>query len=402
MATQIYDAGTPSSVGTNTVTHMYDRAGIEAANEINIYQQWADKKSMKQKMGKTFKISKFLHIYDRAKDDAEFAAKGFLSSRSLSTVSADISANAALAEGAGAVNQVGIQKINMECSFARYGEMLPYTDEVELWSEDYIQTRNREELGRLANRRMEDLIQIDMLSTPTKMYANDETSVSALGTGILADDTNAENFQITFDLIRKASRKLVRNRCKKNTSIVTGSVKIDTRTVNKAFYSIVGPEVKYDLENITRGAGNSEELAFIPSFKYAANGKMADGEFGQMHDVKFIESETALVRTAAGAVVPQNYVGDLASSGGTDNTSATAADRDNFDVFPILIPTEGSFATVGLKGKNKIKFHQMGPLEALSNTNPYATNGFYSYNFFYAGIILDDTKLLEVDVLATA
>jgi len=389
MATQVYGNGVNSSQGENTVVHFYDKAGIKAAREINVYGQWADKKSMPLKMGKTYKISKFLHIYDRTTADTEFATKGYLSSRSLDAVTADLAANVVLAEGAGAVNQVGPQKITMETSFARYGEMIDYTDEVDMFSEDSIQVRYREELGYLANRRQEDLIQRDMLSTGNKLFAGGSATISDIGSTVGADDTNAELYKVGFDLIRQASKRLVRNRAQYNTQIVSGSTKIDTRTINRAYYAIIGNEVKYDLETLTRGAGYAEEFAYIPRYKYAAAEKLAEGEVGAMHDVRFIESESAMVRVGAGAALPASYAGELSNNGA------------NFDVFPVLFPTKGSFATVGLQGKGKIKFNSKSP-DKVELSNPYGTRGFFSYNMWYAGIILDETKLLEVDVLATA
>lgn len=432
MAQNVYGNGANSSAGANTIVHYYDKAGVKSATEVNVYGQWADRKSMPQKMGKTFKISKFLHIYDRAANDGEFAAKGYLSSRSLDAVTLDLANNAALAEGAGAVNQVGITKITMETSLARYGEMIDYTDEVDLFSEDQIQVRYREELGLLANRRQEDLKQRDMLGTGNKLYANGSAAITDLGATIPLIDTNADLYKVGFDLIRQASKRLVRNRASMNTSIITGSTKVDTRTINKAYYGILGNEIKYDLETLTRGSGNSEEFAYIPAYKYAAASNLAEGEVGAMHNVRFVESESAMVRTGAGAiasgwygteadnttlVVTVKYVTEaLAIAGQAGNaafeapyvgelahtvTADTGDVTTRFDVFPILFPTKGSFATVGLNGRGKIKFNASSPAK-ISNENPYGTKGFFSYNFWYAGIILDETKLLEVDVLATA
>ena len=62
--------------------------------------------------------------------------------------------------------------------------------------------------------------------------------------------------------------------------------------------------------------------------------------------------------------------------------------------------SKGSFATVGLKGKGKIKFNSQAP-DKIELGNPYGTNGFFSYNFWYAGIILQDEKLLKVLCLAS-
>lgn len=388
MATNVYGNGTNSTAGANTKIHYYDMAGVKAANRVNVYGQWADKKHQPTKTGKTYKISKFLHMYDRAENDTNFGSKGYMTSRTVDEVSAALT-NATLAEGAGAVNKRSLQKVTFETTFARYGEMIDYTDEVELFSEDAIQVKYREELGELANSRVEDLIQLDMLGTNTKMYSGAATSMATLGTGVAADGSLDSTYKISYDLIRKAVRKLVRNRAKKNTSIVTGSTKVDTKTIAAAYYAVIGADVKGDLEGLTRGAGSEKEFVFQPLHKYGSATEAAQGEVGAMHEVRFIESESAVVYEGKGAAIPGSYAGTLANDG------------SNFTVYPILFPTQGSFATVGLKGRGKIKFNSKSP-ESVENANPYGTNGFFSYNFFYAGIILDETKLLRVDVLASA
>lgn len=393
--TNVYGNGTTTATaGANTIVHYYDKAGVKAANEINVYAQWADRKEMPLNMGKTFKISKFLHIYDRELTDGDFASKGYLTARDIADVTAGLTATdgtgAKLTEGAGATNKRSIKKITMETSFARYGEMIDYTDEVTMFSEDIIQVRYREELGRLANRRAEDLIQLDMLGTTNVMYAHTATSLATIGAGNDAAGTLDDEYKVSYDLIRKAARKLVRNRAEKNTEIVTGSTKIDTRTINKAFYAIIGPEVKYDLESLVRNSGQySEEIAYVPAYKYAGASNLAEGEVGAMQDVRFIESESAVVYEGQGAAIPVDYAGTLAHNG------------TNFNVYPILFPTKGSFATVGLKGYNKIKFNAQSP-ETIELTNPYGTTGFFSYSMWYAGIILQPEKLLKVLVGASA
>ena len=54
-----------SSHGQNTIVHYYDKAGVKASNAIAVYAQWADRRSMPLHMGKTYKVSKWLHIFDR-------------------------------------------------------------------------------------------------------------------------------------------------------------------------------------------------------------------------------------------------------------------------------------------------------------------------------------------------
>lgn len=392
MATNVYGTGLNSTAGANTVIHYYDRAGIKAANRTNVYGQFVSRKDMPTKMGKTFKISKFLHMYDRSPNDAEFSAKGYMTARTADEVSTALT-NASLSEGAGAVNKRSLQKITVETSFARYGEMIDYTDEVDLFSEDYIQVKYREELGELANSRYEDLLQMDMLGTPTVMYSGIAISKATIGDSIAVDGSEDTNWTASYDLIRSAVRKLTRNRAKKNTTIVTGSTKIDTKVIAKAYYAIIGADVKKDLENLTRGTSYEKEFVFQPVEKYGDAATIAEGEVGAMYQVRFIESEAAVVFAGEGANVPANYDGNLAYTG----TIGTGA---KFNVYPILFPTEGSFATVGLKGQGKIKFNSKDP-SIVENVNPYGTTGFFSYNFWYAGIILEPEKLLAIYCAAT-
>jgi N4-gp56 family major capsid protein len=402
-----------STHGQNTVVHYYDKAGVIAANAVSIYAQFADRRSMPLKMGLTYKVSKWLHIYDRETDAAEFAAKGFLSSRNIVDVSTGIVTDSALAEGAGAVNKQNIKKVTISTSFNRYGEMLDFTDEVEMFAEDKVQVHYREELGLLANRRAEDLIQIDMLSTTTFMPSGSAASLQTVGVDVTAADGTTDGLsKISYDLIRKGVRRLVRNRAVKTTKLVSGSTKIDTRTVNKAYYAVIGPEVKYDIENLTRGVGTEKEFAYIPAYKYADATNLAEGEVGAMGDVRFIESESQLVYAGAGDVVPTSYEGDLAttvlstaSAAALDTFSGVASGtyangEERFDVFPILFPTEGSFATVGLKGNGKIKFNSQAPSK-IELSNPYGTQGFFSYNMWYASIILREERLLKMLVCAS-
>ena len=390
--TNVYGNGLNSTAGANTIVHFYDRAGIKAANRINTYGQFASKKEMPTKFGKTFKISKFLHMYDRSINDADFATKGFLTARSADDVSLALT-NASLSEGAGAVNKRSLQKVTVETTLARYGEMIDYTDEVDLFSEDYIQVKYREELGELANSRMEDLIMMDMLGTPTVMYSGSATTKGTIGNGIATDGSDDDEWKVSYDLIRKAVRKLTRNRAKKNTTVVEGSTKIDTRTIAAAYYAIIDADVKADLEMLMINKGTfGAERVYLPVQKYGDAASIAEGEVGAMHEVRFIEAEGAAVYTGKGATVPNGYVGSLAYTG-------TIGSGAKFDVHAILFPTQDAFATVGLKGQGKITFKSKSP-EEVELVNPYGTTGFFSYNFFYAGIILQPEKLLAVYVAA--
>lgn len=408
-ANNFYGDGINSSAGENTVRHYYDRVGIRAATAKNVYGQFASRKEMPKNSGKEFKISKFLNGYDRKLSDADFAKYGYMTGRSLADYQATLASAVALTEGAGAVNKRKLEKITVSTKLARYGEMLEYTDEVDMFSEDVMQTRYHEFMGNLANERNESLIQMDMLATPTVMFTGGATARTQIGQDAGATGTFDSKYKVSWDLIRQATRRLVANRAKKNTEIVTGTVKIDTRTVAPAYYAIIGADVKADLENVVRGtvaANGKTDNVWIPSHQYASGTTLAEGEVGLIHEVRFIEAESAFAYRGNGAAVPAGYTGTLSYTTFANNADAVVARGAGatagsyFDVFPILFPTQDAFATVGLKGVGKITFNSKPPSD-VSIINPYGTQGFFSYNFFYAGIILEPEKLLKLEVGAS-
>ena len=81
-----YKQGNNSTHGENVYLKYYDRAGIEAANAINVYQQFADKREMPTKYGKEYTVSRWFRHYDRDIKSPEFVKFGFISSRSLEDV----------------------------------------------------------------------------------------------------------------------------------------------------------------------------------------------------------------------------------------------------------------------------------------------------------------------------
>jgi len=427
----IYGNGTTTATtGANTNTHFYDRAGIKAATDENIYAKWADKKSMPLKYGRTYKISKFLHVLD---DDnvnnqgldtsgevvtgtAGFIATGDKYGAYFFVVEADCDAHVAahggaktsvtaannngnqygsnrdvtdvtngmptLSEGADRVNRVGVTKVTLSTDFARYGNFIEYSDEVDMFSEDTIQVRYREELGYMAGQVNDDLVQISMLSSAgVAMYGGTATSIVTVGKDDAASGTSGvddDSGKLTYKLARKISKRLFTNKAQKNTSIISGSTAVDTTPVAPSYYALIGTDVRYDLDDIP---------AFTPVEKYASTGSIVNNEAGKLHDTRYIESERAMNHVGGGAAV-------------TNNVNKLANDGSNYNVFPILYPTKGAYATVGLNGHGKIKFKSKAPGKAEIN-DPYGNKGLFSYNFWFAGMALQPEKLLVAWVAAS-
>lgn len=298
-------------------------------------------------------------------------------------------------EGQISGNRVSIKSTTINAFINQFGEMLEYTEDVELFSDESMVARYRREMGLRANDIDEDLNQLTMLQTPNKMFSGTATSLETMGTGIGAgtpDATTGENaveesFKLNYKLLQKVVQRLGQYKVPKVTQMVTGSVKIDTKTVPPCYVAIVGDNVKTDIQNITRGKTYEKDFAFIGVEQYASAGNTFDGEFGKVGEVRFIHAPNMLVEAGKGASVDAGYVGSLSQT------------NDKFDVFPVLFIGEDSFAKIMLQGNN-ITFASEAPKPRFGD--PYGKRGFFSYKFWYGSIILRPERLLRLNVLASA
>lgn len=425
-----YADGTVAGGGShdNIRTDYYDRAAIKISVPDLIYGKFVDSKTQKRNSGKTFRISRFLHILDdanvnnqgidgngnvignnswiflntlyaneaaanTAKATYDATAEGIAaiannveplvfqattgggnmygSSRNVGDV---ITGMPSLAEGADRVNRVGVTRENFSCVLTRQGNFEEYTDEVTMFSDHDMQMEYRTKLARLAIEVKDDNIQLGMLGAAgVHFYAGDTAdSIATIGIG---DETALP----TYNFFRKIVKRLKVNLATRNDSMITGSTKVGTTPINRAYYAIIGPDVTYDLEGIS-------EFRAIHEYGYASG--IADNEIGSIHETRFLETTRAMKYAGQGAAVTVNGDG-AAETGG------------NYDVYPILYPTKGSYATVSLAGAGAIKFKSKAPGKATTE-DPYGVKGLFSYNTWYAGIALQPEKLLVAYCTASA
>lgn len=426
------DGTTTSTSGANVRTDYYDRAAIKVAVDDLIYGRFADAKTQKRNSGKTFRISRFRHILrdtnvndqgldgagdvigdtkaifngmvyaDEAAGDAAKAiydatAAGIAdiannveplvyvvtqgggnlygSSRNVGDVT---SVMPVLNEGAERVNRVGVTRENFEATLFRRGAFNEYTDEVTLFSDHDMQMEYRTKLARLAIEMKDDDTQIGMLGAAgVRMYPGVATSLVTVGASLDAGATNPDH-RISYDFVRKIVKRLKINLAQRNTEMITGSTKIGTLPINRAYYGVVGPDITYDLETIA-------EYRAIHEYGYASN--LAMGEVGSLHETRFIETNRAMKYAGAGALEATDNLGQ-------------AGDGTNLDVFPVIFPTKGSYATIGLAGKGNIVFKAKAPGTPTSE-DPYGVKGLFSFNYFTTNIALQPERLLVAYVTAS-
>jgi len=428
----MYNAGTDSTSGANTIVHYYDRMGIKAAIDENIFSQTADARNMPKKYGKTYKVSKWLHILDddnmndqgnlvwdegssayvtvvdnegyksgnkcfldhrydgadsTAKHAAALADANAFNASTGSGTPVEIAAGTHNGAQYGSSRDVGYVTDNMPvlaegASGVNRVGVTKITVETSLKRfGNYLEYSDEVDLFS------EDSVQIhyrEELGYMAGQVQDDLTQIDMLNAaGIVAYTGTATSRDTVADImagvsgyniIRKTTKQLFVNKAKKTTSVIGASTKVTTTPINAGWTAFIDSDVKYDLESVVDTAG---DIAWTPSYKYATSGSLMKGEVGAIHDTRFIEAPRMMF-----------WQKD------TENNAQLT------DVHAILYVTPESFATVGLHGNNKITFKSKAPGKA-DSTDVYGLRGFFSYNFFYASIALQPEKIARIECAAS-
>jgi len=301
----------------------------------------------------------------------------------------------ALNEHGGRVNRVGMQRIELEGTIAKFGFFDEYTQEsMDFDTDADLLMHITTESVKAANEITEDQLQIDLLNgAGVVRYAGNATSTATINGSTAAGAT--EDVVVYDDLV-KLSIELTNNRCSKNTKVITGSRMIDTKVVNAARYAYIGSELEPALMRMT---DYHSERAFIPVAQYGAATTVARGEIGAVHDFRFIVVPEMMHWAGAGATVDPT---DEICYWSTDPTGTDG----NVNVYPILVVGDESFTTIGFQtdGKTvkfKIKHAKPGSDISYSRDDPFGETGFYSIKWYYGFMLLRPERLAIIKTVAT-
>lgn len=428
-ATHFYGNGVNATRGQNNNVFYLERAGIEQATTVKVFNQFASKYNLPLHTGKEFRVQTYYHAYDRMPftDDTwneigghkwteEFAKYGFMAERDIADVTSELygadgrdinngpdTNGYRLMEGQLSGNKITLKTHTFKATVEKFGCMIDFTDEALLFDDTYGQGHYHKQVAEKANQLAEDAIQLDMLGTPNVMFAGPATSIKELGKGIgtgaidniTGRNAVEESYKINYALCQRIATRLRNFRAPKHKTILSGSVNVDTKTINPSYAAIVGSQVAADLENVTRGATvYGEEFAMVRPSQYASQGALMDGEVGSLADIRFCVSEQTMRFAGAGAEVDKNYTGNLSRTRKADG-------KEYFDVFPVIIPCEDAFATVGLQGRDKLSWKYKMPGQT-DSVDTYGVYGYISVSFWYGGIIKRTERMMVAYVLASA
>ena len=290
------------------------------------------------------------------------------SSKDIGTISGKLPA---LSETGGRVNRVGFKRKELEGTFEKFGYFDEYTkDSVDFDSDaDLYQHINREMING-ANEITEDALQIDLLTSAGVLrYAGSATSAATLNDTV-----------VSYGDLMRLSIDLDNNRTPKQTTVITGTRMIDTKTIPSGRVMYVGSELLPTLKAMKDLHNNP---AFISVEKYAAGTTTLTGEVGAVDQFRIV-------------VVPEmmKWAGAGADASGTTTCYET---NNRYDVFPMLCVGEASFTTIGFQTDGKgVKFNILhkAPGEATADRNdPYGETGFTSIKWWYGFLVLRPERI---------
>ncbi len=232
----------------------------------------------------------------------------------------------------------------LTASLTQYGIFVDITDLLDLHAIDNVLLGATEELGASAGETMDVLIRNVLQANTNVMYCDTVTAGAATAvtnyTGM-----SAGNNRLTPDMVNKAVTWLKKNKAP---------------TINGKYVAVIHPSVSYDLRS-------SDE--WIEAHKYAATTEIFNGEIGELHGVRFVETtnakitERTLASSAKGMVYTTIFLGK--------------------DAYGIVDPEGGGLEMI-VKDKSEVG----GPLEQ------YSTAG---YKFEEATKILYPERLVLVE-----
>jgi N4-gp56 family major capsid protein len=289
-----------------------------------------------------------------------------------------------LTETGGRVNRVGFTRVELEGTFKKYGFFDEYTQEsLDFDTDAELESHIHREMIFGANEIVEDLLQLDLLTSAGVVYYAGGATANSGMTGVTASGVT----EVSYADLSRLSVELDNNRCPKTTKVISGSRMVDTRVIRAGRVMYVGSELTLTIEKMVDHFNNQ---AFISVAHYADAGSVLNGEIGTVGQFRIV-------------VVPEMM--HWAGVGATEGTNAGyRATGGKYDVFPMLVVGDASFTTIGFQtsganSKFTIKHAKPGSPESFAN-DPYGETGFMSIKWYYGYMALRPERIAVLKTVA--
>lgn len=291
----------------------------------------------------------------------------------------------ALSEEGGKVNGVNTKSVTVRGKVSEFGMHMTFTQRsIDMDTRTGVLAQKTKALGEAKGDIYEAQVQSDLLAASeiNRTFGGDHVSMATLNT----------TGELTYADLRAMELELKRLLVPRDTKIISGTDKVDTKVVGKAFYVYVGQELTPMLEDMQHNSVN----VWVPVEAYSAGGAVADGEIGKIGRFRFIEVANMQKYRAAG--VADSGLADADDVSGYYASVPIGGGTEKFDVFPVLFVGSDSFATVGFEGdSSKIKTAMPKP-DAFND--PFGKNGSMSISWFFGTLIYRAERIMQIAVTA--
>jgi N4-gp56 family major capsid protein len=289
-----------------------------------------------------------------------------------------------LSETGGRVNRVGFKRIEIRGEITKLGFFSEYTqDSVDFDTDDELMMHINREMLNGASEITEDALQIDLLNGAGVIrYAGNATSNATI-TG-----EGATVSEVTYEDLMRLGIDLDNNRTPKQTTMLTGSRMVDTKTIYAARILYMGSELIPTIRAMEDLHGNP---AFIPVHQYASGTTALRGEIGSIDQFRIVVVPEMMSWVGAGATETAGNLGYRATN-------------SKYDVFPMLVVGDQSFTSIGFQTDGKsMKFvitHKAPGKETADRNDPYGETGFMSIKWWYGTLILRPERIALIKTVA--
>lgn len=378
------------------------KAIIEARKE-QYFMPLASTINMPKNFGKSIKVYEYVPLLDdRNVNDQGIDAAGvasvngnlYGSSKDVGTITSKLPT---LTENGGRVNRVGFTRLSREGSIHKFGFFTEFTQEaMDFDSDADLMNHLSRELMNGAVQLTEAVLQKDLLAAAgTILYSGAATS-NATVTGEVTPAAGAvpeiPASVVTYNNLMRLSQILTDNRTPKQTTVITGSRLVDTKTIPSGRVMFIGSE----LVPMIRGMKDLfNQPAFIPVQHYADAGTVLNGEIGTIDEFRIVVVPEML--SWAGA-------GKAATGANPGYRTTTVGGTARYDIFPMLVVGDDSFVTIGFQTDGKsVKFNvttKMPGRETADRNDPYGETGFSSIKWYYGLLIRRPERIALVKTVA--
>ena len=253
----------------------------------------------------------------------------------------------------------------VEYEVAHYGDYVTYTDELDLYDYENIQSSFLDVLSDQASMTVETIRRDALRGGTNVIYANGAVSRLAL---VDAEVAVAGDGLITANDLKIAALKLKTQRGRKFKKVIAGTTAVGSKAIRSAYIGVVSPEVTEDLRELTKW----KDVEDYSDFGKAIN----EDEVGSWGDFRFVESFN------------------------NDPVVQTGTDTNDYNVFLTILMAMDAYATTTIRGKGGIKtiVKKLGSSGALDPLDQFGTIG---WKLIAGCAILNEAWLIRIESVAT-